>query len=172
MATEPMATQDDKTPQTGKPPMPGDTPAPESAPENAGDNVDVAVVQCANLFLSVRRLLFMSLGALALTAEEARDFVERLGERGDLAPGVTPELVQEELERWVDDLHHQHPYPNGGMSRVDTFWGRLRVPTRREIEALSRKISALDQKLVTLRTTRASNAPPAQPTGAATPPEP
>jgi polyhydroxyalkanoate synthesis regulator phasin len=169
-----MATEEDQTPQAERPSISGDSPVSENPTENVPtENVDVAVVQCANLFLNVRRLLFMSLGALALTAEEARDFVERLGERGDLAPGAAPELAQEELERWVDDLHHltADGYPNRSASRVDALWGRLRVPTRREIETLSRKISALDQKLAALRATRASNAPPASPAGSATPSE-
>ncbi|RIK58852.1 MAG: hypothetical protein DCC57_00015 [Chloroflexi bacterium] len=190
-AIEPTATEDDKTPQAEQPPAPGAAPAIDRPGGNVAEkvdtagvdaaSVDTAVVQCANLFLNVRRLLLMSLGALALTADEARDFVERLGERGDMTPGVTPELAQEELERWVDDLHHQHPAlamdgDSARGSRVDALWGRLRVPTRREIEALSRKINALDQRLAALRATRSAApsagaaSPPAP--GPATPPEP
>lgn len=190
-AIEPTATEDDKTPQAEQPPAPGAPPAIDRPGGNVAEKVetagvdaagvDTAVVQCANLFLNVRRLLLMSLGALALTADEARDFVERLGERGDMTPGVTPELAQEELERWVDDLHHQHPAlamdgDSARGSRVDALWGRLRVPTRREIEALSRKINALDQRLAALRATRSAApsagaaSPPAP--GPATPPEP
>ncbi|MCC6167235.1 MAG: hypothetical protein IT329_08420 [Caldilineaceae bacterium] len=201
MATEPTATENDKLPQAGRPSTPGEPPVTDSPAANRSGrsdegaaanmdtanadtanadtaNADTAVVQCANLFLNVRRLLFLSLGALALTADEARDFVERLGERGDLAPGAPPELAQEELERWVDDLHHQHPVLTAdgdrahSAGRVDVLWGRLRVPTRREIEALSRKISALDQKLAALRAARTAVPPSASSTsGPAAPPE-
>jgi polyhydroxyalkanoate synthesis regulator phasin len=149
-----MATEDQITPQGVLPPAP-DGPPPEDGP-------DAAIVQCASLFLVVRRLLFTSLGALALTAEEAREFVDRLAERSE----SSQEVAQEEVERLVDDLHHPpalptaHPH-NGIDSPVDALWGRLRVPTRREIEDLSRKISALDQKLGELRKRRGAG--PASP---------
>jgi poly(hydroxyalkanoate) granule-associated protein len=163
-----MATEEDQTPQA-EIPVPGES--------SAGDATDAAIVQCANLFLSIRRLLFMSLGALALTADEARDFVDRLGERGDIAQardlshGLAQSIVHEEVERWVDDLHQQHPSPppsvpaeinhNGNDGRVDALWGRLRVPTRREIESLSRKINDLDAKLAALHAKRTPDSPPA-----------
>lgn len=167
-----MATEEDKTPQAGEPLAPDEPPAID-APNAAADSAtDSAIVQCAGLLISVRRLLFLSLGALALTAEEARDFVDRLVERGDLPQG----LAQEEVERWVDDLHRQHPeaetHFDGGDSRSDALWGRLRVPTHREIETLSRKIGALDQRLAALRMRRVLDAPPAQPADGATPSEP
>ena len=186
-----MATEEDPTPQADIPSSPGDLP-PGDLPStpSAVNATDAAVAQCANLFLTVRRLLFMSLGALSLTADEARDLVDRLSERGDIAQandlshGLAESVVKEELEHWLDDLHHEHPLHqrpldtpdlhsprhNGGDGRVEAFWGRLRVPTRRELEVVSRKINELDQKLAALRAPRPPKTPP--PSDPATPPEP
>lgn len=158
-------------PQAGDPLTPDEPPIIDVLDAATDSATDSAIVQCAGLFISVRRLLFLSLGALALTAEEARDFVDRLVERGDLPQG----MAQEEVERWVDDLHRQHPEAEthfGDDSHSDALWGRLRVPTHREIETLSRKIGALDQRLAALRMRRALDAPPAQPADSATPSEP
>jgi poly(hydroxyalkanoate) granule-associated protein len=148
-----MATEDENTQQAGSPPARGE-PSPDH-------DSNAAVVQCANLFLVVRRLLFTSLGALALTADEARQFVDRLVERGAIGEG--------ELQDWMDDLHQtyavQKPatgdfYRNGAEGRIEAIWGRLRVPTRREIDDLSRKIGALDARLTALRRQREQPPPP------------
>ncbi len=153
-----MATDPDKTPQANTPLIPHEPETTtqariEAAADPAEAAADVVVVQCANLFLNVRRLLFMSLGALALTADEARDFMDRLSERSEIRP--------EEVDRWLADLHPPLPAKhNGGDGHVDALWGRLRVPTRRELEAISRKIDELDQKLAAVRTRRTSNLPP------------
>lgn len=188
-----MATEEDPMSQAEPTSPPGDlspTDSPIGSVESTEDSTDAAIAQTANLFLTVRRLLFMSLGALALTADEARDLVDRLSERGDIAQandlshGLGQSVVKEELEHWLDDLHHEHPlhqrplnspdtYPlhhNDGAGRGDAFWGSLRVPTRRELESVSRKINELDQKLSALRAQRASKAAPLS--GPATPPEP
>lgn len=158
-----MATDQDKTPQAETPLIPHDPAIPTQAPtEAASDPADAVVVQCANLFLNVRRLLFMSLGALALTADEARDFIDRLSERSEVRP--------EEVGHWLADLHPPLPTKhNGGDGHVDALWGRLRVPTRRELEAISHKIDELDQKLAVLRARRTSSPPPSS--DPATPPE-
>ena len=43
------------------------------------------IVQSATLYLLVRKALMASLGAVALSADEANEFVNRLVERGEIA---------------------------------------------------------------------------------------
>ncbi len=43
------------------------------------------IVQSANLYLAVRKVLLSSLGAMSLTADETNEFLNRLVERGEIA---------------------------------------------------------------------------------------
>jgi poly(hydroxyalkanoate) granule-associated protein len=121
------------------------------------------IAQCANLILGVRALLMASLNAVALTAEEARDFMEKLMDRDHLAEG--------EVDKMMDDLRDQaqagaadvaqageelaRKTAAGVEGTVEIILQRFNVPTRKDIEELSLKISELDKKVNALRAKRA-----------------
>ncbi len=121
-----------------------------------------AVAECADMFLIAHRLLLTSLGAIAITAEDARDFINRLVERGEAA--------ESDVQKWVEDLQargqahsaelqqiHQNALKKTNVvveEQVETILGRLNVPTRNDIEELSEKISALAQKVSALQAKR------------------
>ncbi|MCL4862900.1 MAG: phasin family protein [Caldilineaceae bacterium] len=115
-----------------------------------------AIVQTANLYLMARKALLASLGAAAMTLEEANGVVEKLAERG--------EMVEADIQQWVSEFraagkpgaaHGKGAPPATSMSRagkaleesVEVILNRLNVPTKSDIEALSKKISALNHKV-------------------------
>ena len=53
------------------------------------------IVQSANLYLLVRRVLLASIGAMALSAEEVSELLARLAERGEIAEADMQKLLAE-----------------------------------------------------------------------------
>lgn len=114
-----------------------------------------AIVQTANLYLMARKALLASLGAAAMTLEEANGVVEKLAERG--------EMVEADIQQWVSEFRAagKSASPGKGASSassmsmagkaleesIEVILTRLNVPTKSDIEALSRKISALNHKV-------------------------
>lgn len=115
-----------------------------------------AIVQTANLYLMARRALLASLGAAAMTIEEANSIVDKLAERG--------EMVEADIQHWVSEFraagkpaatHSRSAPPATRMSMagkaleesIEVILNRLNVPTKRDIEMLSMKINALNHKV-------------------------
>lgn len=120
-----------------------------------------AIVQTANLYLMARKTLLATLGAAALTVEQASAIIDKLAERG--------EVVEADLQKWAAELE-THPAaaapsrnsstdrPTGAgqtMSMagkaleesIEVILGRLNVPTKSDIETLSRKVTLLNEKV-------------------------
>lgn len=118
-----------------------------------------AIVQSANLYLIARRVLLTSLGAVAITFDEGNEFIEKLVDRGEVAEADIVKLVNDYVER--SNVREEHA-SEGRRATVDkaavaladsveVILGRLNVPTRADIEELSRKIGTLNEKVVTLK---------------------
>jgi poly(hydroxyalkanoate) granule-associated protein len=115
------------------------------------------VTDSANLFLAARRLLLASLGAVALSIDEANDFVDKLVARGEVAEGETQALVKE-LRARFEEKREAAAGPNGTRAKVakaaqaleasvEEILERFNVPSRRDIEDLRKKIDLLNQKV-------------------------
>lgn len=134
----------------------------KSLPDQAKDAVvDVRnelIVQSANLYLMVRKVLLASLGGVALTADEANEVFHRLVERGEIAESDAQKIMgdlraqthkhEDEANKSRDELTQK-----AGIAledSVETILTRLNVPNKSEIEELSRKISMLNEKVTTL----------------------
>ena len=130
----------------------------EQAKEVFVDVRNELIVQSANLYLLVRKALMASLGAVALTAEEANEFVSRLVERGEIAEADAQRLIselraqgrkqEEEASRARDELTRK-----AGMAleeSVETILHQINAPDKAEIEELSRKIGVLNDKVTAL----------------------
>jgi poly(hydroxyalkanoate) granule-associated protein len=140
-----MATQDEKT-------------LPDQAKEAMVDVRNELIVQSANLYLMVRKVLLASIGGVALTADEAGELFTRLVERGEIA--------ETDAQKIVSDLRTQgrKREEEGSKARVEinkkagialedsveTILNRLNVPNKNEIEELSRKIGLLSEKVSNL----------------------
>ena len=75
-----MPTQDEKS-------------LPDQAKEAMVDVRNELIVQSANLYLMVRKVLLASIGGVALTADEAGDVFTRLVERGEIAEADAQKIV-------------------------------------------------------------------------------
>jgi poly(hydroxyalkanoate) granule-associated protein len=148
-----MPTQDEKS-------------LPDQAKEAVVDVRNELIVQSANLYLMVRKVLLASIGGVALTADEAGDLFTRLVERGEMAEVDAQKIVtdlrtqgrkrEEEASKAREDVAKK-----AGVAledSVETILNRLNVPNKNEIEELSRKIGLLSEKVSTL-----DGAPPPAP---------
>lgn len=134
----------------------------KSLPDQAKDAmVDVRnelIVQSANLYLMVRKVLLASLGGVALTADEASEIFDRLVERGEIAESDAQKIVYDlrtQSRKREDDANkaREELAKKAGIAledSVETILTRLNVPNKSDIEELSRKISMLNEKVSTL----------------------
>jgi len=131
---------------------------PDHAKEAVVDVRNELIVQSANLYLMVRKVLLASIGSVALTADEVGDVFTRLVERGEIAEADAQKIVadlrtqgrqrEEEASRARDDITKK-----AGIAledSVETILNRLNVPNKNEIEELSRKIGLLSEKVSNL----------------------
>jgi poly(hydroxyalkanoate) granule-associated protein len=116
------------------------------------------IVQTANLYIMVRKVLLSSLGAIALTVDEANELLARLVERGEVA--------EADLQKMINELRAQRERSEAEAVKtrselakkasstledsVETILTRLNVPNKNDIEDLSRKIGNLNEKVSAL----------------------
>jgi polyhydroxyalkanoate synthesis regulator phasin len=103
-----------------------------------------AIEERSPLFEAARKVLLASMGAVALTQEEADKFVKKLVERGEIAEKDARKLlreVQEKRKKGATELD----------KRLEEALDRLSVPTKADIEALGAKIAALAEKVGELK---------------------
>jgi poly(hydroxyalkanoate) granule-associated protein len=131
---------------------------PDQAKDAMIDMRNEVIVQSANLYLMVRKVLLASLGSVALTADETGELFNRLVERGEMAESDAQKIVtdlrsqgrkrEEEAKEAREDISKK-----AGLAledSVETILNRLNVPNKTEIEELSRKIGLLNEKVSTL----------------------
>jgi len=109
-------------------------------------------------------------GVVVLTKDEIEDFVGKLIERGEIAEQDGRRLVREVLHRQrngaeevvdkVEGVAEKMQEETGKQitraesmmdQRIEGILGRLNVPTKGDIDALSEKISLLAEKVDALR---------------------
>jgi poly(hydroxyalkanoate) granule-associated protein len=130
----------------------------DQAKDTALDVRNEVIVQSANLYLAVRKVLLTSLGAMALTAEETNEFLSRLVERGEIAETDAQKLINDlrsQSRKREEDANkaREDMTKKAGMAledSVETILTRLNVPNKTEIEELSRKIGQLNEKVSAL----------------------
>jgi len=116
------------------------------------------IMQSANVYLMARKALMASLGAMAMTLEETNEFIDKLVERGEMAEADVQKLIADlrahsnEREKVAGEAR-KNMVNKAGMAleeSVEVILNRLNVPTKTEIEELSKKIGALNQKVSAL----------------------
>lgn len=116
------------------------------------------IVQTANIYIMVRKVLLSSLGAIALTVDEANELLAKLVERGEVA--------ETDLQKMINELRAQRERSEAEAAKtrselakkasntledsVETILTRLNVPNKSDIEDLSRKIGHLNEKVSAL----------------------
>lgn len=107
----------------------------------------------------MRRLLLASIGAVAMTYDEAERLVQRLVERGELAQKDGEKILeqgqehfQQQSEQFGKTVSSFGEQFESGLEQVFT---RLNVPSKRDIDELSSKIAHLTSRVEELRRSRA-----------------
>ncbi len=127
--------------------------------DKAVDVRNEAIVQSANLYLFVRRFFLASLGAAAMTADEASEILNRMVERGEIAESEFQKLMTDLRSRSSEGQAElksarQETMRKAGAAveeSVESLLERLNVPSRTDIEELSRQINALSEKVSALK---------------------
>ncbi|MDT8307170.1 MAG: phasin family protein [Anaerolineae bacterium] len=104
-----------------------------------------------NPFLeATRKVLLASVGVVALAQDEAESFVNKLVERGELAEKDGRQLIKDFMERRKQAAEEVEEEVDLDV-RIERILHRLNVPTKNDIDALSRQITALTQKVDELK---------------------
>jgi len=123
------------------------------------DEVEVPVMEEevnereSNPFMeAARNVLLASIGVVVVAQEEIEEFVSKLVERGELAEKDGRKLVKDLLERRKQKANDVRGEMGGELDRrTEEMLHRMNVPTRSDIDALSRQISTLSKKVDELK---------------------
>ncbi len=100
------------------------------------------------LYESVRKVLLAGIGAVALAQEEIEDFVNKLIERGEIAEKDGKKLIRDLMERRKKQAKEAEQNLD---KQVEEVLGRMNIPTKSDIQALSAKINELNEKVDELK---------------------
>lgn len=98
---------------------------------------------------ATRKVLLAGVGVVALAQEEAESFVHKLVERGELAEKEGRQLIKDLMEKRKQAVEEVEEVDLD--ARIERILHRLNVPTKNDIDALSRQITALTQKVDELK---------------------
>lgn len=113
------------------------------------------------LFDAARKVLLAGIGALALSKQEIEDFVERLVERGEIAESDGRRLVNEVMEKRASGARRTAKRTakraeKGLDKRMEEILHSMNVPTKADIDKLSRKVATLSRKVDELKKAQTS----------------
>ncbi|MGD9047141.1 MAG: phasin family protein [Anaerolineae bacterium] len=94
------------------------------------------------------KVLLAGIGAVALAQEEIEAFVNKLVERGELAEKDGRKMVKDVMEKRKKEAAKAEDQLD---MRMEDLLGRMNVPTKNDIDALSAKITALTKKVDELK---------------------
>lgn len=98
-----------------------------------------------NRFLqTMRRVLLASIGAVALAQEEIEEFINKLVDRGEIAEKDGKQLIGEVMER---RKKLQKKTGDEMNKQVEQILERMDVPTKSDVDSLTKKITALSKKI-------------------------
>jgi polyhydroxyalkanoate synthesis regulator phasin len=117
----------------------------KSSPEESPSEKEQAAI-----LDSLRRVLLASIGAVALTKDEIAEFVEKLVARGEIAEQEARKLIAEISEKRKKRAEEAQEM---AAERIRKVLDRMDIPTRADLDELSRKVEALARKIEALRKT-------------------
>ncbi|MBE2197909.1 MAG: phasin family protein [Anaerolinea sp.] len=100
------------------------------------------------MLAAARKVLLAGIGVVALAQEEIEDFVNRLIERGEIAEKDGRKLISDIVERRKKQVEEVESELE---SKIEEMLNRMNVPTKADIDALSRKITTLTKKVDELK---------------------
>ena len=117
-------------------------------PEVVEVSEEEVVVEEPSILESLRRVLLASVGVVALTIEEIGELVDKLVERGEIAEQEGKKLVIEIKEKRKKKTDEAEVVAS---SRVREALDKMDIPTKSDIEDLSKKIATLSKKVDDLK---------------------
>lgn len=98
----------------------------------------------SGFYLMARKVMLASIGAVALAQEELEEFINKLVERGEIAEKDGKQLVGEIMERRKS---YQKKTKGELNKQIEQIMDRMDVPTKADIDSLTKKIEALSKKI-------------------------
>jgi poly(hydroxyalkanoate) granule-associated protein len=99
----------------------------------------------------MRRLLLASIGAVAMTYDEAEKFIARLVDRGELAQKDGEKVLNEVMERFRQVSKSESQNVAEAEKKVEgsleNLFGRLNIPSKNDIDDLSAKVAQLASRV-------------------------
>jgi poly(hydroxyalkanoate) granule-associated protein len=105
-----------------------------------------------SLLAGVRRVLMAGVGAVALAQDEVEEFVKKLVERGEIAEKDGRKLVDDIMEKRKSRAQKAE---DALETRIEGLLERMNVPTKSDIDNLSKKITLLAEKVDELKNKKA-----------------
>jgi poly(hydroxyalkanoate) granule-associated protein len=122
--------------------------AEKQEPEVVEVSEEEVVVEEPSILESLRRVLLASVGVVALTIEEIGDLVDKLVEQGEIAEQEGKKLVLEIKEKRRKKTDEAEEVAS---TRVREALDRMDIPTKSDIDDLSKKITTLSKKVDDLK---------------------
>lgn len=122
--------------------------AEKKEPEVVEVSEEEVVIEEPSILESLRRVLLASVGVVALTIEEVGDLVDKLVERGEIAEQEGKKLIieiKEKRKKKTDEAEEV------ASSRVREALDKMDIPTKSDIDDLSKKIATLSKKVDELK---------------------
>ncbi len=100
----------------------------------------------------LHRVLLATVGAVALAQDEVEAFVERLVSRGEIAEKDGKILIKEVLQKRKEQLQKgiqkgAKDLGSGLDDRIERFFNRLHLASKRDVASLTERIEELNTKL-------------------------
>jgi poly(hydroxyalkanoate) granule-associated protein len=103
----------------------------------------------------MRRLLLASIGAVAMSYDEAEQFINRLVERGELAQKDGEKLMNQMMERVRQPAQKANEQQGKVEERIESgfeqFLNRMNIPSKNDIDDLSAKVAQLAARVEEMR---------------------
>ena len=114
--------------------------------EITGENGNNAFLEAAH------KVLLAGIGVVAITQEEVEKFVGKLVERGEIAEKDGRHMLKDLMERRKKQAEEVRSETGEKLDqRMDEVLARMNVPTRADIETLSKQIASLTRKVDTIQ---------------------
>lgn len=123
----------------------------EEVEVQVNETIEAAKAPGANLFEGLRKLLLASIGAVAITRDEAEAFINKLVARGELAQKDAESLISELRTRLRGSNVQVEQAEERVENGIEQLLNRLNIPSKRDIDDLSAKIAQLTARVDELR---------------------
>jgi poly(hydroxyalkanoate) granule-associated protein len=103
----------------------------------------------------MRRLLLASIGAVAMTYDEAEKFIARLVDRGELAQKDGEKVLNEVMGRFrqvsASESQNVAEAEKKMESGLENLFGRLNIPSKHDIDDLNARLAQLAARIEELQ---------------------